>query len=428
VGVSTCEDQNPQAEACATRQNSQSPCASQPTEVHLILVTESGTPELSATTQSPPRSSSSVRARIPIAVSIIQAFLFLIHIALYATWTFFWGTPDYSRAVELRIALAILSVSFVAASLLAHQYFNSLVRAVYLLASVWLGLVNFFFLASCACWIVYGVPLLFGVHLDKHALAAACFGLGLLGGICALVNAAWTRVVRVTVKLPNLPKAWRGRTAALVSDFHLGHVRNSGFLRRIVRKLSQLQPDILFIPGDVYDGTAVDLARLAKPWAEFSAPLGAYFITGNHEQFTSPSKYLDAVRQSGIRVLENEKIVLDGLQIVGVHYRDSTNEERFRSILRQVSVDRNVASILLVHNPNHLPVAAEAGISLQLSGHTHRGQFFPFTAIVSRIYGKYAYGLNRFGDLQVFTSCGAGTWGPPMRLGSNPEIVLIQFA
>jgi uncharacterized protein len=388
---------------------------------------ESGTPELSAATQSPARSSSSVRARIPIAISIIQAFLFLVHFAIYETWTFFWGAPDGSRAVELRIALAILSVSFVAASLLAHQYFNRLVRAAYTAASVWLGLVSFFFLAACASWIVYGVPLLFGVYVEKHALAAVCFGLGLFAGICAIVNAAWTRVVRVTVKLPNLPAVWRGRTAAVVSDLHLGHVRNSGFLRRIVRKLSQLHPDILFVPGDLYDGTAVDLARLAKPWAEFSAPLGAYFITGNHEQFTSPSKYLDAVRQSGIRVLENEKIVLDGLQIVGVHYHDSTNVERFRSILRQVALDRNVASILLVHNPNRLPVAAEAGISLQLSGHTHRGQFFPFTAIVSRIYGKYAYGLNRFGDLAVYTSCGAGTWGPPMRLGSNPEIVLIQF-
>jgi predicted MPP superfamily phosphohydrolase len=388
---------------------------------------ESGTPELSAATQSPARSSSSVRARIPIAISIIQAFLFLVHFAIYETWTFFWGAPDGSRAVELRIALAILSVSFVAASLLAHQYFNRLVRAAYTAASVWLGLVSFFFLAACASWIVYGVPLLFGVYVEKHALAAVCFGLGLFAGICAIVNAAWTRVVRVTVKLPNLPAVWRGRTAAVVSDLHLGHVRNSGFLRRIVRKLSQLHPDILFVPGDLYDGTAVDLARLAKPWAEFSAPLGAYFITGNHEQFTSPSKYLDAVRQSGICVHENEKIVLDGLQIVGVHYHDSTNVERFRSILRQVALDRNVASILLVHNPNRLPVAAEAGISLQLSGHTHRGQFFPFTAIVSRIYGKYAYGLNRFGDLAVYTSCGAGTWGPPMRLGSNPEIVLIQF-
>jgi len=390
-------------------------------------VSESGTPELSAASQSPARTSPGVRARIPIFVSVIQSFLFLVHLAVYATWTYFWGALDYSHAVGLRITLAILSVSFVAASLLAHRYFNPMIRAIYTIASVWLGLVSFFFLAACACWIVYGGPLLFGLHLEKRTIAAVCFGLGLLAGISAIVNAAWTRVVRVTVKLPNLPAAWRGRTAALVSDLHLGHVRNGGFLRRIVRKLSSLRPDVLFIPGDMYDGTAVDLERLAIPWTEFSAPLGSYFITGNHEEFTSPGKYLDAVRQSGIRVLENEKIVLDGLQIAGVDYRDSVNVERFRSILRQMELDRNVASILLVHNPNHLPVAAEAGISLQLSGHTHRGQYFPFTAIVSRIYGKYAYGLNRFGDLAVYTSCGAGTWGPPMRLGSNPEIVLIRF-
>jgi hypothetical protein len=390
-------------------------------------VTESGTPELKATTQSPARTSSSVRAGIPIFVSIIQAFLFLVHVAIYATWMFFWGATDASPAADLQLALAILSVSFVTASLLAHWYFNPLVRAFYTVASVWLGLVSFFFLAACASWIVYAVPLLFGVHLEKRALAEVCFGLGLVAGISAIVNAAWTRVVHLTVKLPNLPAAWRGRTAAVLSDLHLGHVRNVGFLRRIVRKLSRLHPDALFIPGDMYDGTEVDLARLAKPWAEFSAPLGSYFITGNHEQFTSPRKYLDAVRESGIRVLENEKIVVDGLQIVGVHDRDSGNVDRFRAILRQAAIDRNSASILLVHNPHRLAIAEEAGVSLQLSGHTHRGQYFPFTAIVSRMYGKFAYGLHRFGELAVYTSCGVGTWGPPMRLGSNPEIVLIRF-
>jgi predicted MPP superfamily phosphohydrolase len=388
---------------------------------------DSTTPELVAVQKARALSSRGERSRIPIAVSIIQSLLFLIHLGLYATWTFFWDAPNAPRSVALPVTIAVLSVSFVAASLLAHQYFNPLVRGLYTIASVWLGLVNFFFLAACASWILYGLPLLFGAHLEKREVAAVCFGLGLLTGIWALINAAWTRVVRITVRLPNLPESWRGRSAALISDLHLGHVRNTGFLRRIVRKLSQLHPDVLFIAGDLFDGTAVDLPQLVQPWRQFSAPLGAYFITGNHEQFTSPTKFLDTVRRSGIRVLENEKVVIDGLQIAGVHYHDSTHVEHFRSILRKMDVDRSAPSILLVHNPNHLPVAQEAGISLQLSGHTHRGQFFPFSAIVLRLYGKFAYGLHRLGDLQVYTSCGAGTWGPPMRLGSRPEIVMIRF-
>jgi uncharacterized protein len=385
------------------------------------------TPELAATSQSPARASSHERGRIPIFVSVIQAFLFLVHLAIYGTLAFFWGTGNSTHVLELRIALAVLSVSFVAASLLAHRFFNPLVRVVYTLASVWLGFVSFFFLAACASWLVYGLPFLFGAHLEKQMVAAACFGLGLLAGVAAIVNAAWPRVVRVTVKLPNLPSAWRGRTAAVVSDLHLGHVRNTGFLRRVVRKLSQLRPDVLFIPGDMFDGTPVDFERLAKPWAGFSAPLGSYFITGNHEQFTSPTGFLEGVKKSGIRALVNEKIVLDGLQIVGIDYLHSTHAEHFRSILRRMPLDPDAASILLVHNPNHLPVAAEAGFSLQISGHTHRGQYFPFTTVVSRMYGKFAYGLHRFGDLAVYTSCGVGTWGPPMRLGSSPEIVFLQF-
>jgi len=340
---------------------------------------------------------------------------------------FFWGAADFPQMVTLRVTLAFLSVSFVAASLLARQSSSWLVRIFYTISAVWLGLVSFFFLSACACWIVYLPPRLFGIHLERQPLAIGFFGLGLLLGIYAVVNAARTRVKEITVTLRNLPASWRGRTAALVSDLHLGHVRNRGFLRRIVGMLVRLQPDVLFIPGDLYDGTEIDLNRIAEPWAKFSAPWGAYFVTGNHEQFSSPAKYLEAVERSGIRVLENEKIVIEGLQIVGVHYRDSTNVERFRSILKHAALDRNAPSILLVHTPDRLQTAAEEGVSLQLSGHTHRGQFFPFTLIVSRIYRQFAYGLNLFDGLAVYTSCGAGTWGPPMRLGSNPEIVLIHF-
>ena len=160
--------------------------------------------------------------------------------------------------------------------------------------------------------------------------------------------------------------------------------------------LTRLRPDALFITGDLFDGTSVNLDQLAEPWAGFSAPLGTYFVTGNHEEFSSPAKYIESVQRSGIRVLHNEKIILDGLQIVGVHYGDSTHPEHFRSILKQAALDRSAASILLVHTPDRLAVAEEKGFSLQLCGHTHRGQFFPFTLLVSRIYGAYAYGLNRF--------------------------------
>jgi uncharacterized protein len=368
-----------------------------------------------------------VRPRLPIFVGVVQSILILTHLVLYETWIFFWGAMDPSTRVALRVAVAILSVSFVTASFLAFRYSNFLVRIFYTASALWLGFGNFFLLAACGCWVVFAVTLPFGVRVEPRAVLLALFGFAFLTGIYGAVNASWTRVKRITVTLPNLPESWRGRTAALVSDLHLGHVRNCRFVRRIVRMLARLHPDALFVTGDLFDGTAVKFARLAKPWSEFSVPLGSYFVTGNHEQFSSPAKFLEAAKLSGFRVLNNEKIVVDGLQIVGVHYRDSVNPERFRSILKQAALDHSVASVLLVHTPDRMPVAEEEGVSLQLCGHTHRGQCFPFTLIVSRVYGVYAYGLNRFRSLTVYTSCGAGTWGPPFRVGTNPEIVLIRF-
>jgi uncharacterized protein len=368
-----------------------------------------------------------VRRSIPTFVAIVQSMLFLVHLALYGTWMFFWGALDPSGLFGLRVALAALSISFVAASLLGFRYSNFLVRIFYTLAAFWLGLVNFFFLAACACWVAYVATDLFGVQLERRPLVVVFLGLALLTAIYGVVNAWWTRVRRVTVKLPGLPESWRGRTAALVSDWHLGHVRNRGFVRHILRMLTRLQPDVLFITGDLYDGTAADLDRLGDPWAKFSLPLGSYYVTGNHEEFTSSVKYLEAVKRSGIRVLNNEKIIVDGLQIIGVQFRESLNVEKFRSILRQAALDHGVSSIFLVHTPDHLPIAEEAGISLQLCGHTHRGQFFPFTLLIRRMYGQYAYGLRKFGGLTVYTSSGAGTWGPPFRVGTSPEIVLIRF-
>jgi predicted MPP superfamily phosphohydrolase len=157
------------------------------------------------------------------------------------------------------------------------------------------------------------------------------------------------------------------------------------------------------------------------------APHGVYFVAGNHEQFGDDSKYLHAIEAAGVRVLSNEKVEADGLQIVGVPYRHATQNGHFASVLRSIRLDPERASILLTHAPDNPEIAEAAGVSLQLSGHTHLGQFVPWSWMARRIYRQFVYGLSRIGKMQVFTSSGAGTWGPPLRLGSNPEIVVLQF-
>jgi uncharacterized protein len=369
-----------------------------------------------------------LRARFAVFLVIFQSILLLSHWFIFSTWTTFRATPDPPGISGLQIVFALLSFSFVAASLLAFRITNPAVRGFYRLAAVWLGALNFMFMAACVCWVLYFATVLLPVNLDWPLWAGAIFAAAAVAAICSLINARRIRVRRVKIELRNLPNLWRGRVAALVSDVHLGHVNGAGFLRRIVTRLQGLKPDIVFFTGDLYDGTAINSAEAASPWKDLAPPLGAYFVTGNHEEFRDPSYYLEAVRSSGMRVLQNEKLVIDDLQLIGVPDHASLNSDRFRSIFEDLQIDRSRPSILLSHVPRALNIPEQAGISLQLSGHTHGGQFFPFTWFTRRIFGPYTYGLRRFGEMLVYTTTGAGTWGPPMRLGTQPEIVLLEFA
>jgi uncharacterized protein len=358
-------------------------------------------------------------------IAVIQTVLFLTHFLLYETWTISAG--EGAGPLWLKILTSVLSVSFLAASLLAFRYTGAVLRVFYRAAAIWLGLLSFLFLAAVSSWVVYGVARLAGRDANFHLIVQILFAVAMATGIYGVFNASWTRITRITVRLANLPEAWRGRRAALISDVHLGHVRNGSFLRRMVAKILKEEPDAIFIAGDLYDGTAIDAGRAAQPLSELTAPHGVYFVAGNHEQFGDDSKYLRAVEAAGVRVLTNEKVDADGLQIIGVPYRHATQDGHFASVLQGIGVDRQRASILLTHAPDHPEVAEAAGVSLQLSGHTHVGQFIPWSWMARRIYRQFVYGLSRIGKMQVFTSSGAGTWGPPLRLGSNPEIVMLEF-
>ncbi len=357
---------------------------------------------------------------------IIQTVLFLTHFFIYKTWTF--AAPgNEATALWLRLTVGALSVSFLTATLLAFRYTNPAVRTLYRIAAVWLGILSFLSFAAGASWLIFGVTRLAGADVNFHVLVEVLYSAAVLSGVAGVLNAGWTRIRRITVRLENLPETWRGRKAALISDLHLGHVRNGSFLRRIVAKVMRENPDAVFLAGDLYDGTAIDAAEAAEPLRALRAPHGTYFVAGNHEQFGDDSRYLRAVSNAGVRVLHNEKVEADQLQIVGVPYNHASRDEHFQKVLQQIGVDRNRASILLTHAPDRPHIAEKEGISLQVSGHTHVGQFYPWTWMARRIYRQFVYGLSRIGKMLVYTSSGAGTWGPPLRLGSSPEIVFFQF-
>lgn len=365
--------------------------------------------------------------RIAFFILIIQSIFFLAHIILYETWTYSPQAAPVSDTLAAKVILGVLSISFVTASLLAFRYTNALVRGFYKVAAVWTGLLTFVLVAAAVSWIGFAFARLAGFNLDFHRLVEILFGATFLLGISGVFNANWTRVTRATVELANLPEYWRGRRAALVSDLHLGHIRNGSFLRRTVDKIMQEEPDVIFIAGDFYDGTAIDAHQAAEPLKRLAAPHGLYFVAGNHDEFRKDGDFVNAVAAAGARVLSNEKVDIEGLQILGVPYGHAVHRGRFASVLHAVGLDRDRASILLTHAPDHPEVAEAAGVSLQLSGHTHLGQFVPWSWMARRVYRQFVYGLSRIGDMQVFTSSGAGTWGPPLRLGSNPEIVLLEF-
>ena len=370
------------------------------------------------------------------AILVIQVILFLGHWFVYSTFIAFWPGLSPVAVGDVRVTMIVLAFSFVVASLLSFRFSNPIVRVIYWAAAVWLGFVNFFLWGSIVIRLAW-LPIKFShlaasPHVFRAPLAEVVYSIASLAGIYGLVNARIIRIRRVPVRIQNLPASWRGRRAVMMSDLHLGPINGVRFCRRVVAAASRLKPDAVFIPGDLFDGTKGDLDRLLAPFHGLKPPLGIYFSTGNHEEFTSPKPYIDAITRAGIRVLASEQVVVDGLRIAGVMYHDSSSPLHMKAALSKMrsegsEPEATQPAILLNHAPARLPIVEQAGFSLQLSGHTHGGQIFPFTWITRRVYGRFTRGLHSFGSLEVYTSTGAGTWGPPMRVGTRPEIVLLEF-
>jgi predicted MPP superfamily phosphohydrolase len=314
------------------------------------------------------------------------------------------------------------------------------------LSSFWLGILLLLLVVLAAGDATRGVIAL-GAKLgsappadaERRLALARLFGLVVVlvtGGLAAAaVRSGLARVAvrNVNVRLRRLPKKLDGLTIVQLTDVHVGPTIGRAFIEDIVTRTNALAPDIVAITGDLVDGSVDDLRDAIAPLAGLKARHGVYFCTGNHEYYSGAPEWCAELTRIGIRVLRNERVIVgngpDSFDLAGI---DDESAHRFGeghgADLARAVAGRDPARelVLLAHQPKAVLEAKEHGVGLQLSGHTHGGQIWPWNYAV-RLQQPVVAGLARFGETQVYVSRGTGYWGPPMRLAAPAEITRITL-
>jgi predicted MPP superfamily phosphohydrolase len=262
--------------------------------------------------------------------------------------------------------------------------------------------------------------------------ALAVVAVSLFATLVGFVGARRTaRVVHVSVPLADLPDALAGFRIVQISDIHVGPTIKRGYLAAIVERVNTLKPDVIAVTGDLVDGSVAKLSEDTEPLSQLQARYGSYFVTGNHEYYSGAADWIAEVTRLGLRVLQNEHVVLshNGAALILAGVNDySAPKPAGPSSSAELALAGAPAGprVLLAHQPRSADAANKAGFDLQLSGHTHGGQFLPWNFLVP-LQQPFVSGLHRLGKLLVYVSRGTGYWGPPNRFGAPSEITLLTL-
>jgi predicted MPP superfamily phosphohydrolase len=242
------------------------------------------------------------------------------------------------------------------------------------------------------------------------------------------------RIVNIDIPIFRLPKPLHGFSITQISDLHVGPTIRREFVERLVSRVNALRADLIAVTGDLVDGSVQQLATHTAPLSKLSARHGAYFVTGNHEYYSGEAAWTKEIRRLGLTVLKNQHVVLNhdgaslvlaGVDDIGAHHFDAAQRSDPAAALEGAPLDAG-AKILLAHQPGSAHAAAQAGYDVQISGHTHGGQFWPWNLFV-RFFQPFTAGLHRMKSLWVYVSRGTGYWGPPNRFGVPAEITRIRL-
>jgi len=277
----------------------------------------------------------------------------------------------------------------------------------------------------------WGAPL-----AEVHALVRDSGPPWVIAGAFAALGAGTLAALRgphvreVEIAIEGLDPALEGTRIVQITDLHIGPTIRAAYVRRVVRMANALRPDLFALTGDFVDGPVARLADHVAPLAGLAPAGRAFFVPGNHEYYSGAAPWLEHFRSLGFRVLLNEHAVVSirGARFLVGGVVDPAGPDAPRPDLAAGSAEGAAFRLLLAHNPKLAPLGAAAGFDLQLSGHTHAGQFFPWTLAVRLVHAPHVAGLSRSSRMWVYVSAGTGTWGPPVRFGSEPELTLIRLS
>lgn len=353
--------------------------------------------------------------------------LLIGHAAFYYLFINFFNVVLFWERVIVATVIAILFFNVVLASYLVHQRDNIFTRAYYIFSGVWIG----FFINLCIMSVIVVVIKFGGQYFDWLVptiyLKFLFWSGGLLLSAWGIYRALIPKVTSYEVVISDLPTSWHNRVVVQLSDVHLGPVYRKKFFYRLINKINLLKPEAVFITGDLFDGMEADFSWMNHPFKKLKATRGIFYSFGNHDLYLGFSKTVALLAGNPVSILDNRMVTISGLQIIGINYSFDSGFNLEKAILRQVGYNPERPSILLFHEPKNIPLAKKVGINLQLSGHTHDGQLWPFNYIVKWAHQGFGYGLFQEANFSLIVSSGAGTWGPPLRTAARAEIVKITL-
>ncbi|MFC9897065.1 metallophosphoesterase [Nocardia sp. NPDC127579] len=367
--------------------------------------------------------------RIVIGGSVLA----LVHWLLYRRLVRATGMTGYPR-IAGAVTLGALWLTVVVALGAGGFYSPEPIRPI-----VWFGLtwaaVMFYLLLGL---LLVGIVLLlarwakFSGRLRLTRALSAGLVVASVGAVAYGVYEANTpRVVQVQVRSSKLPAELDGLRVAVVSDIHVGAARGAAFTRRVVDLVNEQRPDLIVLPGDLIDGSVELVGPDIAPVAELRSRYGMFAVAGNHEGYVDGvGDWMDYWESLGLRTLRNQRAEIEvgaaTVEIAGVYDFDAPDPwgPDLDSALTGHRPDRFL--ILLAHQPRQAPDAADRGVDLQISGHTHGGQMWPLNYVVGWVNGT-VFGLDRVGAMQRYTTRGVGAWGPPVRVAAPPDISILTL-